>query len=86
MGLSLAYEDNRRASNMRCFPDSDSSYVDTKETLYTWNQHTAHADRATHHECEGTVQEPSTHQGWQGVFNIAGNKYRVAVWINARTV
>lgn len=69
-------------SAIREFLDSDSSYVDSKAALEAWYQHTAKADWATPAELKRQFKNASILQDGRVVFNIAGNKYRLVVWIN----
>ena len=69
-------------SAIREFLDSDSSHVDSKEALEAWYQHTLKADWSTPAELKEQFKSASILQDGRVVFNIAGNKYRLVVWIN----
>lgn len=69
-------------SAIREFLDSDPSYADAKEPLEAWYQHTANADWPTPAEVKSQFRSASILQDGRVLFNIAGNKYRVVVWIN----
>jgi len=62
--------------------DSHHSYVGAKEALEAWYQHTLKADWATPAELKAQFKSASILQDGRVVFNIAGNKYRLVVWIN----
>ena len=69
-------------SAIREFLDSDPTYADAKESLDAWYQHTANADWSTPAEVKAQFRSASILQDGRVVFNIAGNKYRIVVWIN----
>ncbi|GAV19922.1 mRNA interferase HigB [Mariprofundus micogutta] len=69
-------------SAIREFLDSTPSYADAKEPLEAWYQHTVKADWSTPAELKGQFKNASTLRDGRAVFNIAGNKYRLVVWIN----
>jgi len=69
-------------SAIKEFMDSNSSYIDSKEALEAWYQHTLKADWSTPAELKDQFKSASILQDGRVVFNIAGNKYRLVVWIN----
>jgi len=69
-------------SAIREFLDSNPSYADSKVALEAWYQHTMKADWATPAELKRQFKNASILQDGRAVFNIAGNKYRLVVWIN----
>jgi len=69
-------------SAIREFLDSDPSYADSKEALDAWYQHTLKADWSTPAGLKEQFRNASILQDGRAVFNIAGNKYRLVVWIN----
>ncbi len=69
-------------SAIREFLDDNSSHADAKEALEAWYQHTLKADWATPVELKRQFKNASILRDGRAVFNIAGNKYRLVVWIN----
>lgn len=69
-------------SAIKEFLQKDSSYADAEEPLNSWYHHVAKADWATPTELKAQFKNASTLRDGRAVFNIAGNKYRVVVWIN----
>ncbi len=56
------------------FLDRNSSHADAREPVIAWHRQVKAADWAT--------PADSILKDGRAVFNIAGNKYRVVVWIN----
>ena len=69
-------------STIKAFIERDSSYADSKEALEAWYHHTLKADWSTPEELKVQFKSASILQDGRVVFNIAGNKYRLVVWIN----
>ena len=57
-------------------------YPDSEEALKAWHAVTRKADWKTPGEVKSTYGNASILQEGRVVFNIAGNKYRLIVWIN----
>lgn len=55
---------------------------DAKAPLTTWNKVTESADWAAPADVKATFGNASILKDGRAVFNIAGNKYRIIVWIN----
>ena len=55
---------------------------DAREPLLAWYSHVRHADWAKPADVKRDVRSVSILKDGRAVFNIAGNKYRVVVWIN----
>ena len=56
--------------------------VDVKEAVLAWHQHAIKADWASPAEVKADFRNASILRDGRVVFNIAGNKYRLVVWIN----
>jgi len=69
-------------SAIKEFLQSSPSYADAGEALEAWYHHMAKADWSTPAEAKEQFRSASVLQDGRVVFNIAGNKYRVVVWIN----
>jgi mRNA interferase HigB len=58
------------------------AYADAYEPLMAWYRHVNRADWANPAELKADVRNASILKDSRVVFNIAGNKYRVVVWLN----
>lgn len=58
------------------------NYPDAKQPLLAWHEHVKHADWQTPADVKADHASASILQDGRVVFNIAGNKYRLIVWIN----
>ena len=56
--------------------------MDAREPILAWYRHALKADWATPVEVKADFGQASILQDGRVVFNIAGNKYRLVVWIN----
>jgi len=69
-------------STLRAFWKKNRSYMDAKEPLLAWYRHTLHADWSSPAQVKADFGTASVLKNGRVVFNIAGNKYRLVVWIN----
>lgn len=69
-------------STLKAFWKDDSSYADAIQPTLAWYRHTLKANWATPAEVKADFKNASTLKDARVVFNIAGNKYRLVVWIN----
>jgi len=69
-------------STLRAFWGAHSSYADAREPLLAWYRHVLRADWASPSDVKADFRQASILRDGRVVFNIAGNKYRVVVWIN----
>jgi mRNA interferase HigB len=81
-------------STLKTFWEESPEYTDAKEPTLAWYRHTLHADWSSPAEVKqdfrnaSILKESLPHErskcfGYgRVVFNIAGNKYRLVVWIN----
>jgi len=67
---------------LKTFLESDPAYVDAREPAMAWYRHVIRADWATPADVKRDIRTASVLKDGRIVFNIAGNKYRVVVWIN----
>ena len=58
------------------------SYADAREPMIAWYRQTRAADWATPASVKRDIGTASVLKDGRAVFNIAGNKYRIVVWIN----
>lgn len=57
-------------------------YYDAKGSLLAWHQHALNANWSNPTDIKKDFGNASILKGGRVVFNIAGNKYRLIVWIN----
>ena len=69
-------------STLKAFWKDNAAYMDAKEPLLAWYRHTMHADWSSPAEVKADLGSASVLKNGRVVFNIAGNKYRLVVWIN----
>ena len=69
-------------SALRAFLNQGLAYRDAREPLMAWYRQVKAADWATPAEVKRAIGSVSILKDGRVVFNIAGNKYRIVVWIN----
>ena len=69
-------------STLRAFWTSRAAYSDAREPTLAWYRHVLRADWRTPAEVKQEFGSASILRGGRVVFNVAGNKYRIVVWIN----
>src|SRR5580700_8258760 len=69
-------------SALKTFLNRSSSYADAREPLMAWYRQVRQADWESPAELKHDIRNASVLKDGRAVFNIAGNKYRVVVWIN----
>ncbi len=69
-------------SRLKAFFESDPSQADAREPVMAWYRQVRAADWATPADLKRDVRSASILKDGRAVFNIAGNKYRIVVWIN----
>jgi mRNA interferase HigB len=69
-------------STLKAFWEVNPSCEDAREPVLAWYRHVVKADWATPAEVKADFGHASILQDGRVVFNIAGNKYRLIVWIN----
>jgi mRNA interferase HigB len=67
---------------LKALKDFWKKYPDSEEALKSWYAVTVKADWKTPNEVKATYGNASILQDSRAVFNIAGNKYRLIIWIN----
>ena len=58
------------------------AYIDAKEPLLAWHRFVLNADWASPADIKADLRSASILRDGRAIFNIAGNKYRLVVWIN----
>ena len=69
-------------STLKAFWDESPHYLDCKEPTLAWYRHALKADWETPDQVKADFGSASILKDGRVVFNIAGNKYRLIVWIN----
>jgi mRNA interferase HigB len=69
-------------STLKAFLGRSAVYADAREPLMAWYRQVLQADWASPAEVKREFRSASILKDGRAVFNIAGNKYRVVVWIN----
>ncbi|MEZ5477242.1 MAG: type II toxin-antitoxin system HigB family toxin [Thiolinea sp.] len=69
-------------STLRQFWEANPQYLDARESTLAWYRHTLRADWSEPADVKQDFGNASILRDGRVVFNIAGNKYRLIVWIN----
>jgi mRNA interferase HigB len=69
-------------STLKAYWEVHPEYKDVMEPALAWYRHTLKADWATPAELKSDFSTVSVLKDGRAVFNLAGNKYRLVVWIN----
>jgi mRNA interferase HigB len=69
-------------SSLKAFLKKSSGYADAQEPLLAWYRQVRAADWSGPADVRRQIGTASILKDGRAVFNIAGNKYRVVVWIN----
>ena len=69
-------------SSLKAFWEKHPEYIDAKESTLAWYRHALTADWSTPADVKLDYRNASILKDGRVVFNIAGNKYRLVVWIN----
>lgn len=67
---------------LKRFLDVASGHDDAREPTLAWYQHVRKADWTSPADVKRDLRSASTLKDGRVVFNLAGNKYRIVVWIN----
>jgi mRNA interferase HigB len=69
-------------STLKQFWENNPEYLDVQQPALAWYQHAKRADWATPADVKADLRNASILKDGRVVFNLAGNKYRLVVWIN----
>ena len=69
-------------STLKAFMNRNPAHADAREPLMAWYRQVRRADWATPADVKRAIRSASILNDGRAVFNIAGNKYRIVVWIN----
>lgn len=69
-------------STLKAFWENNPAYLDAMQPTLAWYRHVLRADWGSPAEVKADLGSASILKDGRVVFNIAGNKYRLVVWIN----
>ena len=69
-------------ATLKRFLDAEPAHADAREPVMAWYRQVKAADWASPADIKREVRNASILKDGRAVFNIAGNKYRIVVWIN----
>ena len=69
-------------STLKTFWEASPAHADAREPLLAWYRHAVKADWASPAAVKADFRNASVLKDGRVVFNIAGNKYRLVVWVN----
>ena len=69
-------------STLKTFWEENPAYADVTEPVLAWYRHVLKVDWASPAAVKEDFRSASILKDGRVVFNIAGNKYRLVVWIN----
>lgn len=69
-------------STLKTLWEENPACLDAKEPALAWYRHTLKADWASPADVKAEFRSASILKDGRVVFNLAGNKYRLVVWIN----
>ena len=69
-------------STLKAFLRRSPAYADAHDPIMAWVRQVKVADWRSPAELKADIRSASILRDGRAVFNIAGNKYRIVVWIN----
>ena len=69
-------------STIKAYLDRGAGVTDAREPIMAWFRQVRQADWSKPAEVKRDIRSASMLKDGRAVFNIAGNKYRIVVWIN----
>lgn len=69
-------------STLRIFLNRSVAYADARDPVMAWYRQVRLADWVNPAEVKRDIRTASILKDGRAVFNVAGNKYRIVVWIN----
>jgi mRNA interferase HigB len=69
-------------STLKEFLTRSPAYADARDPVMAWYRQVRRADWAQPADIKRDIRSASILKDGRAVFNIAGNKYRIVVWIN----
>jgi len=69
-------------STLKAFWEAGPAFRDAREPVLAWYRYALKADWASPADVKADFRNASILRDGRVIFNIAGNKYRLVVWIN----
>lgn len=69
-------------ATLKGFLNRSPAYADAREPVMAWYRQVKAADWTTPADVKRDIRSASVLKDGRVVFNIAGNKYRIVVWVN----
>jgi mRNA interferase HigB len=69
-------------ATLKAFLNRSSAYADARDPVMAWYQQVKRADWGAPADVKREIRSISILKDGRAIFNIAGNKYRIVVWIN----
>ena len=69
-------------STLKAFLSRASAHADAREPVMAWYRQVRRADWGIPADIKRDIRSASILKDGRVVFNVAGNKYRIVVWIN----
>ena len=69
-------------ATLKRFIDAEPAHADAREPVMAWYRQVRAADWASPADVKRDIRSATILKDGRVVFNIAGNKYRIVVWIN----
>ena len=69
-------------ATLKAFLNRSTTYAEARDPVMAWYRQVKAADWATPADVKCDIRSASILKDGRAVFNIAGNKYRIVVWIN----
>jgi mRNA interferase HigB len=69
-------------ATLKAFLEREPSYADARDPVMAWYRQVKAADWAATADVKRDIRSASILKDGRAVFNIAGNMYRIVVWIN----
>ena len=69
-------------STLKAFWENSPARADAREALLSWYRFALRADWTSPADVKADLRSASVLRDGRVIFNIAGNKYRLVVWIN----
>ncbi len=69
-------------STLKAFWEQHPQFYDAKQPVLTWYRYALKTDWSSPYDVKSDFGNASILKDGRVVFNIAGNKYRLVVWIN----
>lgn len=69
-------------STLKAFLNESPAYGDAREPVMAWYRQVSRADWRSPTDIKRDIRSVSILKDGRAVFNVAGNKYRIVVWVN----